>query len=294
MILEIKDLVKKYKKKVALNHVSYEMKDGIYALLGPNGAGKSTLMKILTGTINKTSGQIIQDGKPIEKITPEYLSKVGYMPQAMAFYPNYTGREFLEYMAMLKGIKKEEGEKLASSYLEMVNLAEQAEQKIKSYSGGMKQRLGIAQSLLNNPSLLIFDEPTAGLDPRERIRFRNILSKLSKDRIIIIATHIVSDVDLIADKILMLKQGVLVENGTGEELKQKLYGKIWNIKSEEGDISWLKEGIRIFNISRVENELIYRVYSETAPTDNAVLVRADLEDVYLFYFEDEEIDVYKM
>lgn len=295
MIFEMKNICKNYKKKCVLNQISFRMDNGIYALLGPNGAGKSTLMKIITGIIQPDSGEMFWNGVRLRKTSAEYLSQIGYMPQYMAYYPNYSGLEFLEYVAVLKGMKYKEGKKAAEELLEMVNLTDQKNQKIRSYSGGMKQRLGIAQCLLNDPKMIIFDEPTAGLDPRERIRFRNILSRLSRDRIVILSTHIVPDVDLIADQIFMLKEGVLFQKGSPEELQGKLYGKVWRIECDENAQEWFEDGMRIFNVSRIGTKYQYRVYSEKSfdlPGVEAAL--PVLEDVYLYYFEEEGMNAFSM
>lgn len=207
MELQLQCLSKYYGGKPAVDQVNTVLTPGVYGLLGANGAGKTTLMRMICGVLKPTSGEIRLDGKTIEELGEHYYSHLGYLPQDFGFYPDFTAREFMFYMAAVKGLGKKEAKKRTEELLESVHLSNVANQKIKSFSGGMKQRLGIAQAELNNPSILILDEPTAGLDPKERVRFRNMISDSAKDKIIILSTHIVSDVSYIADTILMMKDG---------------------------------------------------------------------------------------
>jgi len=220
MELVIDRLTKQYKNKIAVDRISLKLKPGIYGLLGANGAGKTTLMRMICGILTPTSGSITFDGMEVN--TEEYRAELGYLPQDFGYYPEFTGKDFLLYMAALKGISKKAAQKKTDELLGLVSLKEVEKKKIKTYSGGMKQRLGIAQALLNDPRLIILDEPTAGLDPKERIRFRNLIADLGKDNIVILSTHIVSDIDKIADRILMMNGGQLVFDGTREDIKEDL------------------------------------------------------------------------
>ena len=216
MELVIDRVSKQYKNKIAVDRISLTLTKGIYGLLGANGAGKTTLMRMLCGILTPTSGSISYDGLDVSE--EEYRALLGYLPQDFGYYPDFSGKDFLLYMAALKGLSKKAAIKRVEELLELVSLADVAKKKIKTYSGGMKQRLGIAQALLNEPQILILDEPTAGLDPKERVRFRNLIAELGKDNIVILSTHIVSDVDRIADRILMMNNGSLVFNGTRDEI----------------------------------------------------------------------------
>lgn len=220
MELVVDRLTKQYQNKIAVDRLTLTLTPGIYGLLGGNGAGKTTFMRMVCGILKPTSGTITLDG--IDVNTEEYRNVLGYLPQDFGYYPNFTGKDFLLYMAALKGIDKWEAVERTRDLLEMVSLSDMANKKVKTYSGGMKQRLGIAQALLNEPQILILDEPTAGLDPKERVRFRGLLEKLGKENIVLLSTHIVSDVDKIADEILMMKQGQLIFRGTRDEIAEDL------------------------------------------------------------------------
>lgn len=220
MELVVDRLTKQYKNKIAVDRISFRFQEGVYGLLGANGAGKTTLMRMLCGILTPTGGEVSFDGMDVN--TEEYRGCLGYLPQDFGYYPNFTGWDFLLYMAALKGIGKKQAVRKAKELLEMVSLMDMAGKKIKTYSGGMKQRLGIAQALLNNPKIIILDEPTAGLDPKERVRFRNLIGELGKDSIVILSTHIVSDIEHIADMILMMKDGQLIFQGAREEITEDL------------------------------------------------------------------------
>jgi ABC-2 type transport system ATP-binding protein len=220
MELVIDGVSKQYKNKIAVDRISLTLGKGIYGLLGANGAGKTTLMRMLCGILTPTSGTITYDGLDVSE--EGYRALLGYLPQDFGYYPEFSGRDFLLYMAALKGLGKESAKNRVNELLELVALTDVAKKKIKTYSGGMKQRLGIEQALLNEPQILILDEPTAGLDPKERVRFRNLIADLGKDNIVILSTHIVSDIDRVADRILMMNNGKLVFNGTREDISGDL------------------------------------------------------------------------
>ena len=211
MELSIDRLTKQYQNKIAVDRISLRLNTGIYGLLGANGAGKTTLMRMVCGILKPTSGTITFDG--IDVSEERYRSMLGYLPQDFGYYPEFTGEDFLLYMAALKGMRKPQARRKTVELLKLVSLYDVAKKKIKTYSGGMKQRLGIAQALLNQPKLLVLDEPTAGLDPKERVRFRDLIKDLGKDSIVLLSTHIVSDIEHIADDILMMKSGQLIYQG---------------------------------------------------------------------------------
>lgn len=215
MELMIDRVSKQYGSKIAVDRISLRLHEGVYGLLGANGAGKTTLMRLLCGILKPTGGSISMDG--VDVTAEEYRALLGYLPQDFGYYPDFTGMKFLQYMAALKGLDKESARKKAAELLKLVGLSEVGKKKIKTYSGGMKQRLGIAQALLGDPKLIILDEPTAGLDPKERVRFRNLIGDLGKENIVLLSTHIVSDIEHVADTVLMMKGGQLIYQGKWDE-----------------------------------------------------------------------------
>lgn len=216
MELCIDRLTKQYENKIAVDRVSLQLTNGVYGLLGANGAGKTTFMSMLCGILKPTSGTVTFDGMDVS--SEEYRAELGYLPQDFGYYPDFNGMDFLLYMASLKGLTKTEAKRKSKKLLELVSLSDVAKKKIATYSGGMKQRLGIAQALLNDPKIIILDEPTAGLDPKERVRFRNLIKELGTESIVLLSTHIVSDIEHIADTVLMMKAGQIVFNGSADEI----------------------------------------------------------------------------
>lgn len=284
MKLQLAHITKKYGNKTALSDVSLTLEKGVYALLGPNGAGKTTLISIITNLLAPTSGTVLYDDVPIWQNLQNYIERIGYLPQYPQFYKNFRANEFLRYMAVMKGVEKNRINSLTEELIEKVNLTNDASRYIGQYSGGMRQRLGIAQALLNNPEILILDEPTAGLDPKERIRFRNLISQLSENRIVILATHIVSDVESIAKEVILLKSGELLQIATPKELIVQMQGRVWLALCTSQELEERMKQLCISNANVCDEHYILRIVSDEKPMENAELVTPNLEDAYLYYF----------
>lgn len=289
MKIVIKELTKSYGNKKALNHLTLEMKEGIYGLLGPNGAGKSTLMKIMTDNLKADSGEIFLDDVPVKKMGADYRKLLGYMPQQQGVYENFTARRFLYYMGALKGMSRKEAGEAVEKAVELVNLSDVLDKKLGAFSGGMKQRILIAQAVLGDPKILIFDEPTAGLDPKERIRIRNLIAKIALNRIVIIATHVVSDIEFIAREVVLLKKGELVMQQSPVQLLKTMENKVFEIAVPEEQLLEIQEKYKVGNIFRDEANVIWvRVISENQLETSLPVkcVTPTLEDVYLHVFEE--------
>lgn len=285
MSLQIEEVSFSYGKHLALNNFSASLENGVYGLLGANGAGKTTLISILVKILSPQQGRVLFDGKDIRELGQSYFDNIGYLPQSPRFYNNYTIEEFLRYMATLKGMKKRTAQERCSTLLEFVNLVDERKKKIGACSGGIRQRVGIAQAMLNDPAILILDEPTAGLDPLERIRFRNIISRLGDNRTVLLATHIVSDVEHIARDILLLKDGQLIKQGTPAELSMAVENCVWEVvvDNEEQLMQHIRE-FKVSNIKQQESLYILRIVHTDKPTADAHLVAPTLEDAYLWHF----------
>ena len=282
MELSVDRLTKHYGSKIAVDCVSAVLKPGVYGLLGENGAGKTTLMRMLCAILESTSGEVFLDGREIVSMGAEYRDILGYLPQDFGYYPNYTAREFLLYMAALKGIPRDMAKKRAGELLKIVGLNDVGTKKMKTFSGGMKQRVGIAQALLNHPKLLILDEPTAGLDPKERVRFRNLISDYAAGRIVILSTHIVSDIEAIADEVLLMKKGKLVSQGTVSELTKEAEGKVWELTVSPAEAKSWQERAAVANLRHEGEQVVLRIIAEDKPEEGAVPCEAGLEDLYLY------------
>lgn len=287
MVLSLDRLTKTFGNKIAVDNLSMEMRPGVYGLVGANGAGKTTLMRMISAILEPTCGEVLLDGKSVADMGADYRDMLGYLPQDFGYYPHYTAKDYLLYIAVLKGIPRREAMKKSKQLLDSVGLRDVSNKKIRTFSGGMKQRLGIAQALLNDPRILILDEPTSGLDPKERVRFRNLISSFANDRIVLLSTHIVSDVEAIADRVFVMKNGRIVSDGSIHELLEEVEGHVWEIAVDPADTEKWEAETTVANLRREDDKTILRIISETTPADNAVHVSATLEDLYLYHFPTE-------
>lgn len=288
MELCIDRLTKQYGRKLAVDRLDLELHQGVYGLLGANGAGKTTLMRMLCDILTPTSGEIRYNGQEIGALGEDYRSRLGYLPQDFGYYPEFTAEKFLLYLAALKGLGRIQAGQKMLELLDLVGLADERKRKIRTFSGGMKQRLGIAQALLNDPEILILDEPTAGLDPKERVRFRNLISACAKDRIVLLSTHIVSDVEYIAGEILVMKEGRLIHRGAPEVITHEIDGKVWECEVDTERADELCGRYNVGNLKNTGDKTILRIVGEEKPMEGAVSVAPTLEDLYLYYFQEEE------
>lgn len=288
MELFVEHISKRFKDLTAVDDVSLRITPGVWGLLGANGAGKTTLMRMIAGIMTPSSGQIRYDGIPIGELKESYRDVFGYLPQEFGFYPEFTVKDYLEYVAVLKGLSDRDSKRRINDLLEQMTLTHVRNKKISKLSGGMKRRVGIAQALLNEPEILILDEPTSGLDPGERVRFRNLLSEFAHDRIVLISTHIVSDVEYIATQNAVMKGGKLLAKGTTEELVKLVEGKVWTAQIPMSCLSEYERLLQIVNLRNEENGRIsIRYLAETPYTEDSKPAAPHLEDLYLWLFPQE-------
>ncbi len=281
------DLTKRFGTKTAVDRLNLELGAGVIGLLGPNGAGKTTLIRMLCDLLKPTEGKVLLDGEDIHLMDEEYRGMLGYLPQRVGYYPWFTGEEYLRYLACLKGMSKKETEERIDWILDQVSLEDVRKKKIRSYSGGMIQRLGIAQSLLNDPAILILDEPTAGLDPRERIRFRNLIAQLSERRLILLSTHIVSDVESVATDIIIFKAGKIVLKDERQDILKHMQYPVCSMRVPVKDVEMLKKQYVLSQMQPAGDDMEVRIICREEPPAGALMVEPDLEELYLSQFIDE-------
>lgn len=289
MELRIDHMTKQFKDKRAVNDVSLKLTPGVWSLLGANGAGKTTLMRMVAGILQPTEGEIYYDGIEIGTLGAAWRDVFGYLPQEFGFYPEFTVKNYLEYMAALKGLTKTDTKKRINDLLELLTLSEVRSKKIAKLSGGMKRRVGIAQALLNEPEVLFLDEPTSGLDPGERVRFRNLLSEFAHDRIVLISTHIVSDVEYIATQNAVMKDGSIIASGMTEQLVQQMNGKVWNASIQPEEVSRWEQQLCVVSLRNEEDGSIsIRYLAEKPEVPQSQNIQPRLEDLYLWLFPHTE------
>lgn len=284
MELQFEQVTKNYKDKKVLRGISLTMRTGVYGLLGPNGAGKTTMIRILADVLRPGKGRVLCDGRDIHAMGDEYRAKIGYLPQDVSFYGDFTGKDYLEYSAALKGMEKSMAGKRIEELAYVVGLQNDLARKCAAYSGGMQRRLGIVQALLDNPEILILDEPTSGLDPYERIKFRNIISAYAKDRLVLLSTHIVSDVEHIAAQIMMMEYGVIQYTLTNADYIKKMDGRVWLVKMPAEQLVEYQNQAVISNVIARDDHMEVRVIDESKPVPEAVQAVPTLEDAYLYIF----------
>lgn len=291
MELKLDRLTKQFGSAIAVDRLSATLTPGVYGLLGANGAGKTTLMRMICDVLKPTSGSVVWNGGPIERLGERYRSVLGYLPQDFGYYPDFTALDFMLYLSALKGLDSKAAKRRSMELLDLVGLAGVAKRKVKTFSGGMKQRLGIAQAVINDPQVLVLDEPTAGLDPKERVRFRNLISALAQDKVVILSTHIVSDVEYIADEILIMRAGQIVATGTVEEILAQVSGVVWECAVTPREADAMSARMAVGNVRYDHNGMaVVRIVSDVPPHESGRLVEPTLEDVYLYIFQEGSED----
>ena len=284
MKLSFEHISKLYGDTVALQQIDLTLGSGVYGLLGPNGAGKTTLMRIMTDLLAPSTGRVLLDGQDIAVMGAAFRKKLGYLPQDFGVYPNFTAEQFLLYIARLKGLSKFEAKRQTDDLLHMVGLEDKKQKKLKGFSGGQRQRVGIAQALLGDPEILVLDEPTAGLDPEERIRFRGIISDLSQQKLVLLSTHIVSDLEAVANEIILLRKGVVLETEKPSVLLERLNGQVWIVTVPAAEEAAFTKQYACSNVMHTDGKSVIRLLSESAPRPDAVPTAPNMEDLYLYYF----------
>ncbi len=284
MNLVFENVSKVFQETVALEKINLTMSSGVYGLLGPNGAGKTTMMKIMTDLIPPSTGRVLLDGRDIAAMGAEFRKKLGYLPQDFGVYPNFTAEQFLLYIARLKGLSKYEAKRQTDDLLAMVGLEEKARKKLRGFSGGQRQRVGVVQALLGDPEILVLDEPTAGLDPEERIRFRGIISALSQQKIVLLSTHIVSDIEAIANRVILLKKGSILAVKRPADLLGRMEGKVWSVTVGTEHEPEFVQKFSCSNIMHMDGKSVIRLISEQRPWADAIPQPPNMEDMYLYYF----------
>lgn len=290
MGLRFKNVSKDYGGVLAVDNVNYSMETGVYGLLGVNGAGKTTLMTMLCTVTRPTAGEITWEGEDIFGLGEGYRDLLGYLPQDFGYYPDLSVSDYMMYIAMLKGIRPAQAKKRIRELLDMVGLLKYRNRKMKALSGGMVRRAGIAQAMLNDPKILVLDEPTAGLDPNERIRFRNLISELSEDRLVLLSTHIVSDVEFIAEQIVLMQGGKFFYTGTSEELIAGMDEEVWSCTVPRQKVNQYIQKYPVGNVKHVSGGVELRIIAKTPPSANAVREEPTLEDAFLLYFGEKAGD----
>ena len=284
MKLTLEHISKLYGGTAALSQIDLTLEYGVYGLLGPNGAGKTTLMRIMTDLLQPSTGRVLLDGQDISMMGAAFRKKLGYLPQDFGVYPNFTAEQFLIYIGKLKGLSKFEAKQQANRLLELVGLSEKTRQKLKGFSGGQRQRVGIAQALMDDSEILVLDEPTAGLDPEERIRFCGIISNLSRNKIVLLSTHIVSDLEAIANQIILLKKGTVLDVRKPSELLEQIRSQVWTVEVSEEEEQLLTDNYLCSNIMHANGHSILRLIAPQRPHPDAVQTAPNMEDLYLHIF----------
>lgn len=287
MELTLDRLTKRFGARIAVNRVSATLIPGVTGLLGANGAGKTTLMRMVCDVLRPTNGHILLDGRDAAELGDDYRALLGYLPQDFGCYPSFTALDFMRYMATLKGFSNRDGRVRSMQLLEEVGLTDDAKRKVKTFSGGMRQRLGIAQAMLNDPAILVLDEPTAGLDPKERVRFRNLIAGFAKDKIVVLSTHIVSDVEFIANRILVMRRGSFALDGSPEQLVSQAAGKVWECHADARRAETMADATTVANVRyAADGHAVMRVVANEPPMAGAMAVEPTLEDLYLLVSRD--------
>lgn len=288
MELKITDLTKEFQDITAVKEVSYTLTPGVYGLLGVNGAGKTTLMRMLCTLLQPTGGSVTWDGEDIFAMGGEYRRILGYLPQDFGYYPDFTVHDYLLYIASIKGLRPMAARERAEQLLGQVGLTAARNKKMKKLSGGMKRRAGIAQAMLGDPKILILDEPTAGLDPNERIRFRNLIGELAGTRLVLLSTHIVSDIEYIANEVLFMKSGKICASGTPQALLEAMPEQVWSVNLSQEAVAECMRIHKVSNVKAIPGGAQLRIISGEKPVENAMQETATLEDLFLDYFGERE------